>query len=139
MGLIDSPYSFTHTCRIDTDRGFMLRTPMSAGPTMRLVTVEESLSLFLSLPLSLPFLLPIEKKRFSRIPREDSEPLSWRGVETRGGSRAHAYELAIRRYNIIYTREKRKKREKEGKKAEDSVEKLNNQAVCSRERDASLP
>lgn len=43
----------------------------------------------------------------------------------------------IRRYNIIlYTREKRKRREKgkkKGKEIEDSVEKLNNQAVCSRE------
>lgn len=43
----------------------------------------------------------------------------------------------IRRYNIIlYTREKRKRREKGEKKRkeiEDSFEKLNNQAVCSRE------
>lgn len=89
-----------------------------------------------SLCLSLPFLLSIEKKRFSRIPRggQWASFLAWK----RGESGAHAYESAVRRYNIIlYTREKRKRREKGEKKKrkeiEDSVEKLNNQAVCSRE------
>lgn len=55
-----------------------------------------------------------------------------RGVETRG---AHAYEFGdsttIPWYIYIYTREK--KGRKKAEKVEDSVEKLNNQAVRSRE------
>lgn len=101
---------------------------MSAGPTMRgVVTVEESLSVF-------PFhFFSRSRRNVSReFLEEDSEPLSWRGNEGRV-----EHTPTIRRYNIIlYTREKRKRREKGEKKRkeiEDSVEKLNNQAVCSRE------
>lgn len=123
---------YSHVSNGHRPRLYASYAAMSAGPTMRgVVTVEESLSL--SVCLSLPFLLSIEKKRFSRIPREDSGPLSWRGNE---GRVEHTPTSVGDSNGIIlyYTRtgKRKKRRTREGKK-KISVEKLNNQAVCSRE------
>lgn len=118
------PYSFTHTCRIDTDRGFMLRAPMSAGQPRWTV----SLSLF-------PFHFFCGSRRnVSRefLRRTDSEPLSsWRGNEGSTRLRVWRFDDDTMVYIYIYTREK--KGRKKAEKVEDSVEKLNNQAVRSRE------
>lgn len=116
VGLIDSPYSFTHTCRIDTDRGFMLRTPMSAGPTMRLVTVEESLSL--SLSSSFPSISsPDREETFleNSSGGQWASFLAWRGNEGGGVERTPTSW----RFDgiILYTREKKERNErKRGKK-----------------------